>query len=438
MKTIYSVISKIGPVGFLLPVCIAGGFISCQSAEEGGVIEMVLTNTSTVDLSEKAIVISRSELPSVPEGDFFPLILDGNADTIASQMDDLDGDGLWDEFFFLADLPAKEVETFSLRWIPSPLTFEKRTSVRFGVRHSLDDIVQPELNDEFYPDELPWIKGFQPYQTDGPTWENDKVGFRHYLDGRNSKDLFGKKVPYMSPETVGISEEGIPEDNYHVMEDWGRDILSVGNSVGIGGIALRAGDSLARIGVIQGDPEGNVETTTFRILSEGPVRSVINYRYDNWRPLDREYDVEETTRIWPGMYAYQNSVRFSGLRGDETALVGLVNINTDKPLTEIKASDRWVVLLTHDRQTYEKEWWLGLALILPADAYLGHTEAPGTGTICCTYLAELEVMNETPLDYFAVGCWELSDDGFVDPDYFREYVMGLVEQLEAEVQVEVR
>jgi hypothetical protein len=438
MKTLFFRSWKIGPARLLLLACTTGGFISCQSAKEGDVTQMVLTNTSTVDLSEKTIVIRRTELHAVPEGDFYPLILDGNADTVASQLDDLDGDGVWDELFFLADLSADEVETFSLRWIPAPLQFEKRTSVRFGVRHSLDAVVQPEISDEFYPDELPWIMGYQPYQTDGPTWENDRVGFRHYLDGRNSKDLFGKKVAYMSPETVGISEEGIPEDNYHVMEDWGRDVLSVGNSVGIGGIALKVGDSLARIGVIQGDPEGNVETTTFRILSEGPVRSVIQYSYDNWQPFDREYDVEETTRIWPGMYAYQNSVRFDGLRGDETALVGLVNINTDKPLTEIKASDRWVVLLTHDKQTYEKEWWLGLALILPADAYLGHTEAPETGNICCTYLAELEVMNDTPLDYFAIGCWELSDAGFVDPDYFQEYVLGLVEQLEAEVQVEVQ
>ena len=175
----------------------------------------------------------------------------------------------------------------------------------------------------------------------------------------------------MSPEDVGISAEGFAEDNYHVMADWGRDILSVGNSVGIGGIGLKISDGLARIGVIQGDPEGNVESTTFRILSEGPVRSVIRYTYDNWHPLNREYDVEETTRIWPGMYAYQNSVRFSGLRGDEKAVVGLVNINTDQPLEEIGASDQWVVLLTHDRQTYDKEWWLGLALILPADSYTG-------------------------------------------------------------------
>ena len=47
----------------------------------------------------------------------------------------------------------------------------------------------------------------------------------------------------MSPENVGINADGAVEDNYHVMADWGRDILAVGNSVGLGGYALIAGDS---------------------------------------------------------------------------------------------------------------------------------------------------------------------------------------------------
>jgi len=400
--------------------------------------EIILTNTSPVELTDKAVAIRRDELSSVPEGDFYPLILNEHADTIPAQLDDLDGDGRWDELFFLMNLSANAEETVNLRWIRSPLEFEKRTSVRFGVRSSMDTIVQPALSDIFYPNQLPWIMGYQPYQTDGPSWENDKVGFRHYLDGRNSKDVFGKKVSYMSPENVGINDKGITEDNYHVMADWGRDILSVGNSVGIGGIALMIGDRLARIGVTQSDTMGNVESTAFRILSEGPVRSVINFRYNNWKPLDRDYDVEETTSIWPGMYAYQNSVRFSGLRGDEKAMVGLVNINTDKPVTEIKATDKWVILLTHDKQTYNKEWWLGLALILPADAYIGHMKAPETGNICSTYLAELKINNDIAVNYFAVACWELSDEGFTKSDYFQEYVKDLVRQLETEVKVTIR
>ena len=422
---------------YLLLAC-TGFLTCCQSKKDRAATEIILTNSSTVDLNNKAITIGRDHLSSVPDGEFHPLIQNMSEDTIPAQLDDLDGDGKWDELFFLMSLESNTEETLYLRWVSSPLSFEKRTSVRFGVRASLEDIVQPALSDTFYPGELPWIMGYQPYQTDGPSWENDKVGFRHYLDGRNSKDVFGKKVSYMSPDSVGINQEGVTEDNYHVMEDWGRDILSVGNSVGIGGIALKIGDRLARIGVMPPDTIGNVESTIFRILSEGPVRSVMSFSYKNWKPLDLGYGVEEITSIWPGMYAYKNSVSFSGLLDNEKALVGLVNINTDKPLTEIKASDKWVILLIHDKQTYDKEWWLGLALILPADNYLGYIEAPDTGDISNTYLAEFKINNESSLDYYAVACWELSDPGFRNEDYFQEYVRDLAEQLETEVQVTIK
>src|SRR5690606_31135686 len=147
--------------------------------------------------------------------------------------------------------------------------------------------------------------------------------------------LFGKKVSYMSPENVGISATGAVEDNYHVMADWGRDVLAVGNSVGIGGINLMIGDSLSRIGTAAGDTVTNVEMATFNIVQEGPVRSIMDFNYFNWRPLDRTYQVHERVSIWPGMYAFQNSVNVSGLQGDETLLVGLVNSNTRNPLKEI-------------------------------------------------------------------------------------------------------
>src|SRR5690606_30879094 len=129
----------------------------------------------------------------------------------------------------------------------------------------------------------------------------------------------------------------------------------------------------------------NVDSTFFQIVSEGPVRSIINYQYHNWKTLDRNYAVEETSSIWPGMYAYKNEVSFSDLEGDETLLIGLVNSNTSNPLSEFVIDDRWVVLWTHDKQTYEKEWYLGLALILPKDVYQDYMEAPKTGRLSTSF-----------------------------------------------------
>ena len=421
----------------IFPICLSV-LLLVQCHTDPGKTAIIVTNNSDIDLTDKAISIERSQLPKITEGNVFPLIISSDGDTLPSQLDDLDGDEIWDELFFVVDISANKEVSFSLEWVNDPPKFPIRTSVRFGKRMAADIPVKPALNEVLTAKDLPWMLGFQKYQTDGPTWENDKVGFRHYLDGRNSKDVFGKKIPEISPEDVGIDENGATEDNYHVMEDWGRDILSVGNSVGIGGFGLKAGDQLLRLGSIVGDTMSNVEKTSFRIVTEGPVRSALNYKYSNWRPENREYFVEENTFIWPGMYAYQNSIKFSGLQGDEELVVGLVNSNTEMPLSIYEGNDKYVVLYTHDKQTYEKEWWLGLAIIVPRDIYLGNMESPKTGRLSNTFLAKLKIENNKPLTYFALACWELSDKGFTDKEYFENYLKNLSSQLAAEVQVSIR
>ncbi|MBN2215607.1 MAG: DUF4861 domain-containing protein [Bacteroidales bacterium] len=397
---------------------------------------IVLTNTSKIDLQDKAVAIKRESLKPSPDG-YFPLITNENGDKIPCQPDDLDGDGSWDQLFFVNDIPAESTAVLSLKWIKNQPGYVIRTSVRFGKRSSENTSVLSRTSDTLFSDQVHRALGYQPYQTDGPSWENDRIGFRHYFDGRNANDLFGKKVSWMSPDTVGISSEGAVEDNYHVMADWGRDILSVGNSVGIGGFGLMIGDSIARLGITGADTLNNVEKSIFSILTEGPVHSVMHFQYQNWHAGDRVYQADEKTGIWPGMYAYKNTVKISGLQGDEMLLVGLVNSNTDHTLTELNTGNEFVMLYTHDRQTYDKVWYLGLALILPKDAYAGYGEAPEEGPFSKTFYGKLKIKENTPVSYYATGCWELSDEGFRDSTYFRNYIEDLARQLATDISISI-
>lgn len=411
-------------------------FTQCQTVSKKA--EITISNPTAVDLTDKAVSIERSQLSNVPTGVAYPLIISVQGDTVPSQLNDLNGDKQWDELFLVVDLPANGADTYYLHWVKEQPKYVIRTSARFGKRSSADTPVKSAISDTLYAKDLPKSLGYQPYQTDGPSWENDKVGFRDYFDGRNAKDLFGKTASFMSPETVGINADGAVEDNYHVMADWGRDILAVGNSVGIGGYALMADDQLMRLGVTVDDSVNNVDMTTFKIMAEGPVNSVLNYQFKNWHPDGRSYNVDETTSIWPGMYAYQNTVKFSGLKGDETLVIGLVNINDQNPLEEIPVNDQWEVLLTHDMQTYDRQWWLGLALIVPRGIYEGYTEAPKEGQLTNTFLAKLKVENDKPVTYYAAAGWEMSDERFKDPDFFKSYVVNLVKQLSAKVEVMIK
>ncbi len=411
----------------------------CQCQPKEHATNIALHNTADIELTDKAIAIDRAEFTTIPEGGLFPLVLTETGDTIASQLNDLNGDGSWDQLFFVTNLPASGDVHLSLSWVNIAPKYTLRTSARFGKRTAIDSPVEPQTSEVLMANQLPKAIGYQAYQTDGPSWENDKIGFRAYFDGRNAKDLFGKRAAFMSPENVGINDKGEVEDNYHVMADWGRDILAVGSSVGLGGYALMANDELMRLGVLVDDTVNNVEKTTFAIVDEGPVNSILQYRYENWEPTEsRDYKVDETTSIWPGMYAYQNTVKFEGLQGDETLVVGLVNIFNQNPLEEIAVNDDWIVLLTHDQQTYNREWWLGMAIIVPKAIYEGYTEAPQEGRISKTFLAKLNVENDNPVTYYAAAGWELSDERFRGRDFWRGYIENLTQQLSAKVDVSIQ
>lgn len=412
-------------------------FLTCESEKTESLTEIVLTNNSDFELSDKPISIKRNLISKTDSINIYPLLI-SLTDTIPSQLNDLDGDGEWDEIFLVTDFSAREKKTLTLKWVNQAPNYLIRTSARFGKRASETSAVQPQISEIMLANELPKSLGYQQYQTDGPSWENDKIGFRHYLDGRNAKDLFGKKVSTMSPENVGIGSDGAVEDNFHVMEDWGRDILSVGNSIGLGGYALITETELMRLGVTVEDSINNIEKTTFKILNEGPVKSVLNYTYQNWKPnSDRTYSAEENTTIYPGIYGYKNTVSISNLQGDENLVVGLVNINNDKPLSVIDENEKYVILYTHDKQTYDKEWWLGMAIIVPKESYLGFTEAPKTGNLSNTFLTKLKIEDKQPISYYAIAGWELSDKGFIDETYFVDYLKQLTNQLSKDVSIEI-
>lgn len=425
-------------IKFYLPIAFSVLiFANCNGQKKVTGKTIILKNTSNLELPQKAISIQRSKLSLKGITTNYPILTYKN-DTIPAQVNDLDGDGKWDELFLTADFSPNESKTLELKWSQTDPEFLIKTSVRFGKREGKNLPVHPDTQEVLLANQVHKKLGYQKYQTDGPSWENDKVGFRHYLDGRNSKDVFGKKIPAITPEDVGINSKGAVEDNYHVMYDWGRDIFPVGNSAGLGGFALLINDKINRLGILGNDTLNNIEKTTFKIVSEGPVNSVLSYTYQNWEASGNKYQAQETSSIWPGMYGYKNTISLNGLKGNETLLVTLSNLNNQNPLQVIDAGD-FVCFIQHDKLTYERQWILGTAVIVPKDVYKGYTEAPKSGQLTDSYLIKLAVKNNQKVSYYPIAGWELSaDKNFKDSAYFTSYVTTLAKQLSAKVKVEVK
>ncbi len=68
------------------------------------------------------------------------------------------------------------------------------------------------------------------YRFEGPGWESDLLAWRLYLDWRCATDLFGKRIS--ANVLPRIDQDGAP--SYHELNDWGQDVLKVGDALGVG------------------------------------------------------------------------------------------------------------------------------------------------------------------------------------------------------------
>lgn len=410
----------------------------CSSSQA----DFTVINNSEIDRVDEPIVLTR-EMMVAKTGEIaimenqIPLAYTATGVAIPSQVDDIDMDGEWDELAFTLNIPANQSQTITVRYINEEEfpDFTPRTNIRFGVLG--DDGVQPVEKLTLTADELP-TPPFARFQMDGPAWENDKVGFRQYIDGRNGRDLYGKTLPQMALDTVGISDDGTLEDNYHVMLPWGRDILAVGNSLGIGGLAILRNNKPVRLGVRIDADKNNVDTTTYQLVKEGPVRTIFRLTYKGWDTGKNKITLTNDVIIWAGKYGHINKVTLSESETPDTLLAGLVNIHNDNTPAYLENEvEGYSAFYTHDKQTYDKRWYLGMGLIFPSKKFLEFREAPDSGEgITNSFLNLFELDEDKTLEYKVIAGWELSDERFANSDFFDEVISEELQKISSPVIIE--
>src|SRR5690606_12084136 len=125
-------------------IALSGLACSCGQSEQQG-WTITLTNPAQTDLTQKAVMIKRADFSN--QQDFYPLLLDAQGDTIPSQVDDLTGDGEWDELFFVVDIPASGEVKLTVKPINDRVDYVPQTAVHFGKRDSKTDPVEPRRGD---------------------------------------------------------------------------------------------------------------------------------------------------------------------------------------------------------------------------------------------------------------------------------------------------
>jgi len=373
--------------------------LSCNPTQKE--IRIEVTNTMAQTRNDAIILLSRQAISSwteIPAGQW-PALKNGAGEFVPSQVDDLDGDGEWDELFALINMEPSSQKIVNLAFL-SPEeypTFKTRTNLRLG-----DATVSgyPELQVASRLEGISFHNYSRvtsaAFQMEGPAWENDKVGFRNYLDQRNGMDIFGKLSQEMILDSVGIA--GSP--SYHEPADWGMDVLKVGTSLGSGAIGYLYKDSIYRV--------GDNGSGSYNALIEGPLYSRFNLSFTKWMVNDQSLNVNHQVEIIAGRHYYQGQVAYTGSDQKLSLVTGIVNIKSDS-LYVLNLDNNYTGFFTHDFQA-EDSSRLAMALIVPS-TYLktyGATKDEGEG-ITQTYYVVLEAQTGEPVPYRFYSLWEKED-----------------------------
>ncbi len=199
--------------------------------------------------------------------------------------------------------------------------------------------------------------------------------------------------------------------------------------MGIGGIGIHKNNESHRLGITLDEEKNNVRSTNYQLISEGPVRSIFELSYSDWLVDGQSYEIKNTVTIWAGQYGYTNSIELISDHDTDTLLVGLTNINNNEAPTLIDNHLGQTTLYTFDKQTYDKDYYLGMALIFPASNHIGYQDSPKSGDgITNTYLNMIQLNELKSFEYHVLASWELDDLNMKTKEAFDELVNNYLSQ----------
>jgi hypothetical protein len=259
-------------------------------------LEIEITNPSGKPIDALAVIPVEQASRIAPRfpGTLAIVVMPGNpVITLPSQADDLDGDGSPDEFVFPAKLAAGEsrkVHVYYSTTLTDSLPWPKRVhaSHSFGYNRATVALESEVIGYRTYGG---FFLDIQARSEGHPGLNNSLVG---YLGARN-------------PVTVG------------------RDIIHLGDTLGLGGLFLRSGADVYRPPVNMPDYAHKPETPDaprYRVIATGPVRAMVEARIEQWKMGADEVDIQAFYSIAAGSGSVECRFQIKPIRLSRSYEVG--------------------------------------------------------------------------------------------------------------------
>ncbi|KKL41721.1 hypothetical protein LCGC14_2367460, partial [marine sediment metagenome] len=335
------------------------------------------------------------------------IIMDAaNQKPILSQTIDSDGDGTDDTVLFQPNIKAKSEIIY--------------TAIR-------SDSMSTTANDSV----ARCYSRFVPERTDDYAWENDRVAFRTYgpvaqkmveddvKGGTLSSgiDAWLKRVDY--PIINKWYEKELETDgSYHEDTGEGLDNFHVGSSRGVGGIALKKGDTyhISR------------NFTSWKRLFNGPIRTSFVLTYADWDADGKQISEEKHISLDYG----SNLSRFEiNLEGTDTISAGLT-LHENKGTTNVNEEDGWI---SYWEPHFDSE--IGTGIVIPDDGMIGHDKYETEEKDRSNIYAHITLSDSDKAVYYAGFGWKKSGQFGTKADW-EKYLKEFSERLKNPLVVAMR
>lgn len=290
----------------------------------------------------------------------------------------------------------KTAKTYAELSVKTDGKWEKRKYIGGTVFKNVDKLkLAPEHTDHSFD-----------IRYEGPGWENNRIGYRLYLDWRNAIDIFGKKTSAIVLPQVGQDNF----DSYHEMSDWGADILKAGKGIGIGSIDRYLNNEKLHFHEVD-STLANVENK----IGESKVK----VRYYGWKTSTDKIDFTTELTIKPDqLYTEHKILASKEIKGICT---GIVKQKNTELLKKESKNKKWAYLATYGEQSLVPDK-LGMAIFYEVNAI---------ENIADTELDYLLVFKPTTKahSFYFLGAWEQEKNGIKSKEEFVKYLDERLEVL---------
>lgn len=251
--------------------------------------------------------------------------------------------------------------------------------------------------------------GDKLYKYEGFGWESNLMAYRFYFDDRGLIDIFGKRTPDLVLHNVGLDG-----GDYHAMSDWGMDVLKVGPSLGLAGVAAWHNGAI--------HPIHNIKELSVS-LESGPLQSHAVVKQAGWEVAGKLVDMQRRYSI----NAHSHLTRVQALTNKDIPqlAVGIVKHDVETISYTDKESE-WLYLATFGIQSLADDE-LGMAVFFRSSDLHNITD---------DNLNELAILNAgNNVEYYFAARWAGEANPVKTKQQFVDYLEQARKTLNNPIQV---